>query len=94
MYFEPDIMRKIWDMAASSGYSDFFISKETGPVTDDHLYINKYLKIPTIDIIHYDNSNPNGFFPFWHTSKDDINIIDKKTLKAVGQTLLEIIYRE
>jgi hypothetical protein len=37
---------------------------------------------------------PTGFFEYWHTTKDDISIIDKQTLKAVGQTLLEVIYRE
>jgi hypothetical protein len=94
MYYAADIMRKVWNIAAQAGYSDFFSEKETGAITDDHLYINKFINIPTIDIIHYDPRHETGFFKYWHTLNDDIKIIDKKTLKAVGQTLLEVIYRE
>ncbi|MBP7497498.1 MAG: M28 family peptidase [Bacteroidales bacterium] len=94
MTYAPDVVRKIWNMAEILGYSDYFINRQIGPITDDHYFINKYSKTPTIDIIHYDYSEHNGFFKYWHTLKDDINAIDKKTLKAVGQTLLEVIYRE
>ncbi len=94
MHYAPDVMRKIWDIAAKAGYSDFFQQTETGAITDDHVYINQILNIPTIDIIHYDPSLSTGFFKYWHTTKDDINCIDKRTLKAVGQTLLAVIYSE
>ena len=94
MHYAPDKMKKVWDIAAHCGYSDYFVEKETGAITDDHVYINKFLNIPTIDIIHYDPALPSGFFEYWHTTKDDMRAIDKHTLKAVGQTLLEVIYRE
>lgn len=94
MHYAPDVMRKVWDIAAHAGYSNYFTESETGPITDDHEYINKFLKIPTIDIIHYDPAIPTGFFEYWHTTKDDMKVIDKQTLKAVGQTLMEVIYRE
>ena len=35
-----------------------------------------------------------NFNKHWHTHKDDMDNIDKNTLNAVGQTLLEIIYNE
>ena len=35
-----------------------------------------------------------GFGDFWHTIDDTMDIIDKGTLNAVGQTLLEVIYNE
>lgn len=94
MHYAPDIIRKVWDIAARCGYSDYFVDRETGAVTDDHIYINKILSIPTIDIIHYDPDLPTGFFEYWHTTKDDIRDIDKHTLKAVGQTLMQLIYTE
>jgi hypothetical protein len=94
MQYASDIMRKVWDIAAHNGYSDYFSTRQTGPITDDHVYINEYLKIPTIDIIHFDPDLPTGFFKYWHTTKDDINCIDEHTLKAVGQTLLYVIYSE
>ena len=48
--------------------------------------------IPTIDIINF---NEKGNFPdHHHTHKDNMNVIDRTTLKQVGQTLLEVIYSE
>ena len=49
--------------------------------------------IPCIDIIHYD-AMTGGFGPYHHTHDDNMKIIDKNTLKAVGQTLLQVIYSE
>jgi glutaminyl-peptide cyclotransferase len=51
-------------------------------------------KIPMIDIIHYDPSRGGYFADYWHTHKDDISAIDKKTLKAVGETLIQTLYKE
>lgn len=53
-----------------------------------------------IDIIDYSSREPNPkpnhekFYINWHTQLDNLNNIDKNTLKAVGQTVLETIYRE
>jgi len=30
----------------------------------------------------------------WHTMNDNMDIIDRETLKAVGQTVLEVIYKD
>ena len=35
-----------------------------------------------------------GFYENWHTLKDDMDGIDRNTLKAVGQTIMEVIYKE
>ncbi|MCF8304689.1 MAG: M28 family peptidase [Bacteroidales bacterium] len=94
MYYAPDIMKKVWDLAQSLGYDNYFRRQHTSPLTDDHLYINEYIGIPTIDIIHYDPANKNGFFEYWHTMKDDMSNISKPTLKAVGEVVLHAVYRE
>jgi hypothetical protein len=94
MQYAPDIMKKVWDIAIRAGYSDFFLNSETGAITDDHLYVNMYAKIPTIDIIQRDSRTKTGFFEYWHTLKDDMDCIDKNTLKAVGQTMAAVIYQE
>ena len=92
--FAPDIVKKVWDAAARSGYSAFFIKEETGAITDDHYYINNLAKIPTIDIIHHDPLSNTGFGIYWHTHQDNLSAVDKNTLKAVGQTLLNVIFNE
>lgn len=92
-FYAGDVVNKVWKAARSTGASEYFIDQETGEMTDDHAFINKIANIPTIDILHYDGYQ-NKFFVHHHTTKDDINTIDKKTLQAVGQTLLEVIYNE
>jgi Zn-dependent M28 family amino/carboxypeptidase len=94
MYYAPDIMKMVWDKAASLGYSNYFISDKTGGLIDDHMYINKYAKIPCIDIVHYDPNTASHFFPYWHTIKDDMSNIDKNTLSVVGNTLLTVAFGE
>lgn len=92
--FAPSVVRKVWYTAAKIGYSNFFSFKQTTSVTDDHYYINAITGIPCIDIIQNDPSTPSGFYAHWHTHKDDMNGIDKNTLKAVGQTLITVILEE
>ncbi|MDP4282701.1 MAG: M28 family peptidase [Bacteroidota bacterium] len=94
MKYAPSIVKSVWSTAWQAGYSRFFPEEEGLPITDDHLFINKIINIPTIDIIHLDRNSKTGFTPSWHTLKDNISVIDKNTLKAVGQTLLTVIYQE
>lgn len=94
MKYAPDVVKKVWDIAIREGYSDYFLLTKTGELTDDHLYINMLAEIPTIDIIHRDSSTPTGFFKNWHTTKDNMDGINKNTLKAVGQTLMRVIFEE
>lgn len=90
---EP-VLRKVWDQAIQLGYNNYFYYYQGGFITDDHKYINELANIPTIDIIHYSESTNTGFPAHWHTVNDKLNAIDRNTLKAVGQTLLEVVYKE
>jgi hypothetical protein len=92
--YASDIVRKVWSKAGEAGYSAYFINDPGPAIDDDHLYINKIMNLPTIDIIHLDKNSETGFYPYWHTTKDNMASIDRKTLKAVGQTLLKVIYEE
>jgi glutaminyl-peptide cyclotransferase len=86
-------VEKVWKAANDIGYGNYFVSQKRQFVgVDDHIYVNK-AGIPCIDIIEY-NQATGGFGDYHHTHKDNMNIIDKNTLKAVGQTLLEVIYSE
>lgn len=88
-----DINTKVWTVANVSGYGDRFINNVRGAVTDDHIYINR-AGIPTIDIIECANPETGAFNSTWHTLDDNINNIDRSTLKAVGQTVANTIYLE
>jgi hypothetical protein len=93
MEFAGDIVNKVWGIAGDLGFSNYFIYAKGGMITDDHYYINQVAKIPTIDILNY---NPHGseFGYYHHRHSDNMNIIDRNTLKAVGQTLVQLIYTE
>jgi hypothetical protein len=89
-----NVVEKVWRTAGQLNYGKFFIGKNGGSITDDHVPVNEMRRIPSIDIIDYRMDMEHGFFHSWHTQKDDIRNISKETLKAVGQTLLEVIYKE
>ena len=44
-----------------------------------------------LDIIDTDPNTKSQFGKYWHTHDDNLSAIDKKTLKAVGQTILNVI---
>jgi glutaminyl-peptide cyclotransferase len=92
--YAPEVLNKVWRTAQQLGYFNYFIDYKKEPITDDHFWVNTVANIPSIDIIEYDASSPSRTFSHtWHTHGDKLEIIDKSTLKAVGQTLLELIYR-
>lgn len=94
MQFAPAVVNKVWKTAAALGHGDRFIQETKYFVgTDDHVPINKVLRIPSIDIIQYDPAT-QAFGPYWHTHDDNMEVIDTKTLQAVGRTVLEVVWVE
>ena len=91
--FAPKIVEKVWGTASRLGYSSIFVRQKEGAIIDDHLYVNEIGKIPTIDIVHFDPGT--GYFgDFHHTQKDNLSLISKETLGAVGNVLMNVIYYE
>lgn len=93
LQYAPKIVSKIWDTAARLGYSDYFVKQNAGAITDDHIYVNEWAKIPMVDIVHY-QAGVGYFGDYHHSQKDNINIISKETLEVVGSTLMHVIYYE
>ncbi len=94
MSFAPAIMNKVWKLGQNMGYGNFFVDDKTKMLIDDHLFVNRLTGIPTIDIINRPEGSKTGFGEYWHTHHDDMSVIDKRTLRAVGQTVLAVLYRE
>lgn len=91
--YAPSIVDKVWNTASQIGYSHVFVKSNKGGITDDHIFVNKYAKIPMIDIVHYDPEY--GYFgSFHHSTDDNMELISKETLKAVGETVTTVIYYE
>lgn len=93
MQYAPSIVRKVWNRAAAIGYSSYFSTQKEHGILDDHIFLNKNANIPTIDIVHYDPEH--GYFgDYHHTHRDNIDIISKEMLEAVGETVLNVVYYE
>jgi len=90
--YASGIVSKIWSNASLLGHSGFFISQDAPEILDDHLFINEWAGIPTADIIDF--SPELGFGSYHHTHQDDMQLIDVRTLKAVGETVLATVYQE
>ena len=92
--YAASIVDKVWSAARHAGFSSVFANEVGGGVTDDHIPVNE-AGIPTIDIIpFYPDCSQSSFGPTWHTINDDMEHLDSNTLKAVGQTLIQVIYSE
>ncbi len=95
MHYARNIVERVWQAANTAGYGSIFPYKDSGGVTDDHVPVNEKAGIPCIDIInHYPDCEQSSFGPTWHTVSDDMQHIDRNTLQAVGQTLVQLIYSE
>jgi glutaminyl-peptide cyclotransferase len=94
-----DVINLVWSAASKLGYEAYFTDNEVEGVIDDHVMLGRS-GIRCIDII---DTRPQTmamglggyvFGSYHHTHKDNLSIIDKNTLKAVGQTLLQVIYNQ
>jgi hypothetical protein len=94
MQFAPHIVQKVWKAAELLGHGRYFKPETKYFVgIDDHVIINRDVRIPTIDIIAFDEGT-KAFHSSWHTHKDDLSVIDRATLQAVGATVLHVVYQE
>lgn len=95
--FAPSILQKVWDEGHRAGFSRYFIFGDGGAIEDDHYYVNVNAKIPMVNII---DMIPNGadqsdaFKSYHHRPSDNMDIISKETLNAVGTTVINLLYKE
>lgn len=92
--FAPTVLEQVWAAARATGHGAYFSDEDGGAITDDHYFINTLAGIPTIDIIHTTPQGETTFFPYWHTTDDTLDKISPATLRAVGETLLHVLYHQ
>ena len=91
--YAPSVLKQVWAWGHELGHGRYFKYSNSEPIIDDHVFMNR-AGVPSIDIIDYDPSSEFYFGDYHHTLKDDMNIISKETLNAVGETVLHTIYNE
>lgn len=94
LQYASPVVEKVWSRAHMLGYGDYFPMAEGGYITDDHLPVNQHFRAPSINIINLKRETSTGFGAHWHTHHDDMRNIDRHSLKAAGQTVMEVIYLE
>jgi len=87
--YAPNLVRKVWDIAATLGESAF-LDIVNGYISDDHVILNEN-GIPTIDIIDF--AYPDQTNRYWHTLKDTPDKCSPESLETVGRVMVYLIYR-
>jgi len=89
----PSVVEKVWNAATKLGYTDYFVKTNASAITDDHVFVSEMGKIPMADIVQYQPGV--GFFgEYHHSRKDNLSLISRETLSAVGVTVLNVVYYE
>jgi len=88
--YASTIVDKVWSAAEELGYQEFNRSIGSA-VNDDHILLNQ-AGVPCIDIIDF--QYPDESHKYWHTLEDTADKCSPRSLKVVGQTLLQVIYNE
>jgi glutaminyl-peptide cyclotransferase len=91
MQYAADINNQVWKVAGALGFGKVFIDQSGNTITDDHQFVNEIARIPMIDIIEITNGD---FGKYHHTHNDNMSVIDPSTFKAVGQTVVQMLYQE
>ncbi len=86
-------LQRLWALGQRLGYGAFFLNQDSPGITDDHVYMNQ-AGIPTLDIIDHVPYGQDYFPAYHHATADNLTLIDRTTLKAVGQTLLTMLFVE
>ncbi len=90
--YAPHIVRKVWRRADQLGFGDRFPNSQTPPTIDDNYFVSEMAGIPSANIVDYRTQvKPMGYGPFHHTHADNMDIIDKETLRQVGATVLSVV---
>jgi Zn-dependent M28 family amino/carboxypeptidase len=81
----PEVVERVWRMAADMGYGNVFVPATTFEITDDHLpLLDKGLRV--IDVIDLD-------YPYHHTVDDTIDKVSARSLKVVGDVAWKLLQR-
>jgi glutaminyl-peptide cyclotransferase len=76
---DPTLQTHLWEIAATLGYTDTFISEYKHSMYDDHIPFAQR-GIPAVDIIDFD-------YPYWHTTQDTPDKVSAESLERVGRVL-------
>ena len=82
----PELVERIWAIAARLGYEETFLPTVKWAMLDDH---TPFLErgIPAVDLIDFD-------YPYWHTTQDTLDKVAPESLERVGRVLQVLLEGE
>jgi len=86
------LVKKVWHLADILGYGEYFTDQFSDPVLHDNVFVSQLTGIRSILIIDNQPYEPIPYFEHWHTQNDNMQNINKQTLKMVGDVVLNFIY--
>ena len=81
--FAPEVVQRVWQVAADRGYSRYFIPRVKDTLIDDHVALQKG-GIHAIDVVDFD-------YPYWHTTEDTLDKVSAESLQIVGDVAVSLI---
>ncbi len=83
----PEVVNRVWEVAASMGYEKYFVPEEfPDPITDDHIPLIR-AGMRVIDVIDLD-------YPHHHRTSDTMDKISTESLKIVGDVAAALVTRQ
>lgn len=79
----PEVVQRVWRVAADLGYARNFQPSVKHTLTDDHVSLQS-VGIHAIDVVDFD-------YPFWHTTEDTIDKVSAASLQIVGDVALALV---
>jgi len=81
--FAPEVVQRVWRVAAERGHDRQFIPSVRHTLTDDHVSLQK-AGIHAIDVVDFD-------YPYWHTTEDTIDKVSAESLQIVGDVAVSLV---
>lgn len=86
----PEVVARVWQTAEDLGFRKYFISRNAGLVTDDHVPLQKK-GLRVIDVIDIDYVEQGGPRDYHHTTQDTIDKVSAKSLQIVGDLAMTLV---
>ena len=81
--FAPEVVQRVWRVAAERGHERQFVPSVRHTLTDDHVSLQK-AGIHAIDVVDFD-------YPYWHTTEDTIDKVSAESLQIVGDVAVALV---
>lgn len=81
--FAPEVVQRVWRVAAERGHERQFVPSVRHTLTDDHVSLQK-VGLHAIDVVDFD-------YPYWHTTEDTLDKVSAASLQIVGDVAVALV---